>query len=80
VNLIYAYSPLRIVLGGGVPGHPGLHAAVRRKVQQLINGYVHSPMVLEKIDSYILPPTLGTRSGVLGAIAMAIVEQTNITG
>jgi fructokinase len=80
VNLIYAYSPLRIVLGGGVPEHPGLHVAVRSKVQQLINGYVHSPMVLEKVDSYIVPPTLGTHSGVLGAIAMAIVEQKNITG
>jgi hypothetical protein len=31
-------------------------------------------MVLEKIDSYILPPTMGERSGVLGAIAMAISE------
>jgi fructokinase len=72
VNLIYAYSPLRIVLGGGVPKHPGLHSIVRRKVQQLINGYVQSPMLMEKIDSYILPPTLGTRSGVLGAIALAI--------
>jgi fructokinase len=74
VNLIYAYSPMRIVLGGGVPEHPGLHAAVRRKVQEFINGYVHSPMVLEKINSYILPPTLGPRSGVLGAIAMAITK------
>jgi fructokinase len=72
VNLIYAYSPLRIVLGGGVPEHPGLHVVVRRKVQQLINGYIQSSMVLESIDSYILPPTLGTRSGVLGAIAMAM--------
>lgn len=74
VNLIYAYSPRRIVLGGGVPEHAGLHVAVRRKVQQLINGYIQSPVVLEKIDSYILPPTLGARSGVLGAIAMAIKE------
>jgi fructokinase len=72
VNLIYAYSPLRIVLGGGVPKHPGLHSVVRRKVQQVINGYIQSPMLTEKIDSYILPPTLGNRSGVLGAIAMAI--------
>jgi hypothetical protein len=29
-------------------------------------------MILEKINEYILPPTLGNRSGVLGAIAMAI--------
>lgn len=76
VNLIYAYSPLRIVLGGGVPQHPGLHQAVRRKVQQFLNGYLHSPMVVDKIDEYILPPTLGNRSGVLGAIAMAITEHT----
>ena len=74
VNLIYAYSPLRIVLGGGVPEHVGLHQAVRRKVQELLNGYIQSPMVLDNIDEYILPPTLGTRSGVLGAIALAILE------
>jgi fructokinase len=74
VNLIYAYSPLRIVLGGGVPQHAGLHQMVRRKVQKFINGYVQSPMVLDNIDTYIVPPTLGNRSGVLGAIAMAITE------
>jgi fructokinase len=72
VNLIYAYSPLRIVLGGGVSLHPGLHQAVRKKVQQLLNGYVHSSMLLNRINEYILPPTLGSRSGGLGAIAMAI--------
>ena len=72
VNLIYAYSPQRIVLGGGVPHHRGLHEVVRSKVQQHLNGYIQSPMVLEKINEYILPPTLGNRSGVLGAIAMAI--------
>jgi fructokinase len=76
-NLIYAYSPMRIVLGGGVPAHPGLHDAVRRKVKQLINNYIHSPMLLEKINSYIIPPTLGNRSGVLGAIAMAIDVDIN---
>ena len=77
VNLIYAYSPMRIVIGGGVPAHPGLHISIHQQVRQLINGYVNSPMVLEKIDSYIIPPTLGTRSGVLGAIAMAINEHGN---
>ena len=79
VNLIYAYSPQRIVLGGGVPSHPGLHTNIRNKVLQLINGYVQSPTLLKKIDSYIIPPTLGNRSGALGAIAMAIIEQAKIT-
>lgn len=74
VNLIYAYSPRRIILGGEISEHPGLHQAVRRKVQQLANGYVLSKMVLENIDSYILPPILGDRSRVLGALALAITE------
>lgn len=72
VNLIYAYSPQRIVLGGGVTQHPGLHELVRGKVQQYLNGYIQSPMVLARIGEYIIAPGLGNRSGVLGAIAMAI--------
>jgi fructokinase len=36
-----------------------------------MNDYMQSPMLLEKIDDYILPPALGNRSGGLGAIAMA---------
>ena len=72
VNLIYAYSPQRIVLGGGVSEHPGLHEAVRCKVREYNNGYIQSPLVLDRLDEYIVPPTLGNRSGGLGAIAMAI--------
>jgi fructokinase len=72
VNLTYAYSPQRIVLGGGVSLHPGLHRSVRQKVVQTLNGYIQSPLVLKNMDEYIVPPTLGNRSGVLGAIAMAM--------
>ena len=71
-NLIYAYSPQRIVLGGGVAQHPGLHDLVRSKVMQHLNGYIQSPLVLDKIHEYIVTPGLGNRSGVFGAIAMAI--------
>ncbi len=71
-NLTYSFSPRRIVLGGGVMNHPGLHAAVRRKVQQWTNGYLQSRAILETIEDYIVPPSLGSRSGVLGAIALAI--------
>lgn len=72
VNLTYAYSPQRIVLGGGVSLHPGLHRSVRQKVGQTLNGYIQSPLVLKNMDEYIVPPTLGNRSGVLGAIALAM--------
>lgn len=72
INLIYTTSPQRIVLGGGVPEHPGLHDSVRRKVQQHNHGYIQSSMIQDRIDEYIVPPSLGNRSGGLGAIAMAI--------
>ncbi len=71
-NLIYAYSPRRIILGGGVAQHPGLHEAVREKVRGLMRGYVRSPMLEERINEYIRPPVHGHRSGGLGAIALAI--------
>jgi fructokinase len=75
-NLVYVFSPQKIVLGGGVAQHVGFFPAVRSKVQRLLNGYIHSPLVQEKIDEYIVPPALGNRSGVLGAIAMAIDQVT----
>lgn len=71
VNLIYAYSPQRIIVGGGVSQHPGLLQSVRCKVKRFMNGYVQSFMLMEGIDDYIRPPALGNRSGGLGAIAMA---------
>ena len=72
-NLIYAYSPKRIILGGGVSQHAGLLPAVRYKVKQFMSGYVQSPMLLDEVENYILLPALGNRSGGLGAIAMARV-------
>jgi fructokinase len=72
VNLVASFSPRRIVLGGGVFQQPGLIAAVRAKVQQRMNGYFRSKMILDTIDQYIVPPTLNNHSGVLGAIALAM--------
>lgn len=72
LNLIYAYSPRRIIFGGGISQHAGIHEAVRREVRRLNNGYVQSPWVEADIDRYIVPPALGSRSGALGAVAMAM--------
>jgi fructokinase len=71
VNLIYAYSPRRIILGGGVSQHPGLHEAVRSRVRVFLRGYIRSPLLAEGINEYICPPALGHRSGGLGAMALA---------
>jgi fructokinase len=71
VNLICTLSPQRIILGGGVMSHAELFGLIRRDVQQLLNNYVQSPAILQNIDAYIVPPGLGNRSGVLGAMALA---------
>lgn len=74
VNFICTVSPQRIIMGGGVMGQPHLFPLVRAEVQRLLNGYVQAPEITEHIDQYIVPPGLGDRAGVLGAIALA--EQT----
>jgi fructokinase len=71
VNQICTFSPRRIVLGGGVMQYLPLFPLIRRKVLALLNDYVQSPAITEGIDSYIVPPALGNRAGVLGAIALA---------
>ena len=71
-NLILSCSPRRIVVGGGVMQHTALYPLVRRKTQQFLNGYVQSPDIIQNIDQYIVPPALGNRAGVLGAIALAM--------
>ena len=71
VNFICTLSPQRVILGGGVMDTPGLHEKVRGHVHRLLNGYVDSPDLLERLDHYIVSPGLGNQSGVLGAIALA---------
>jgi fructokinase len=50
---------------------PQLFPLVRQKMVELLNGYVQAPAILENINTYIVPPGLGNRAGVLGAIALA---------
>jgi fructokinase len=64
VSVIAVLSPERIVIGGGVMQHDGLHALVHREVVALVNGYLAA-------SPEIVAPALGTRAGVLGAIALA---------
>lgn len=71
-TFICTLSPERIILGGGVMEQPQLFPLVRGKTKALLNGYVQSPAILENIDSYIVPPGLGNKAGVLGAFALAM--------
>ena len=71
VNYITTLSPQRIIIGGGVGGREELLSLIRKNVQMILNGYVQSPAITEKIDEYTVPPGLGGRSGMLGAMALA---------
>jgi fructokinase len=71
VGIVAILSPERIVIGGGVMRQPRLLVSVRTNVVELLGGYLRSPAISSGIDTYIVPPALGARSGVLGAIAMA---------
>jgi len=71
VNLICTLSPQRIIMGGGVMEQKQLFPMLRREVLTLLAGYVQHADILEGIEQYIVPPGLGPRSGILGAIALA---------
>lgn len=69
-SFIYTLSPQRLVLGGGVMKVRGLLDKVRSHVVRHLNGYLPVPALLDGIHDYLVPPALGDRSGVLGAIAL----------
>lgn len=70
-NYICTLSPNRVILGGGVMNQGHLFPQIREQVRRSLNGYVQLPMILERIHEYVVPPALGDRAGVLGAIALA---------
>jgi fructokinase len=62
-NVVCTLSPQQIILGGGVMKQSWLLPLVRARVGELLAGYVAMPE--------IVPPALGDRAGVLGAIELA---------
>lgn len=70
-TFICVLSPARIVIGGGVAQQGSLLPRVRVEVARLLNGYVQARAITHELDRYIVPPGLGVRSGVLGALALA---------
>jgi fructokinase len=71
VSVIGVLSPKRIVVGGGVMQQPTLLPRVRRRVVELLAGYVRAREIVEDVENYIVPPALGARAGVVGALALA---------
>lgn len=70
-TLTYVASPERILIGGGVGTTPHLLPRVRRELRRRLGGYIAALDAPGVLDSYLMPPALGDRCGVLGAIALA---------
>ncbi len=70
-NVVLMLSAERIVLGGGVGRAPGLLDRVRTRLPEALAGYIDAPAITESIDTYLVPPALGERSGVIGALELA---------
>jgi fructokinase len=70
-NVVLVLAAERIVLGGGVGRAPGLIERVRTRLRDLLAGYIDAPQVTANLDAYLVPPGLGPRSGVVGAIDLA---------
>ena len=67
VTYLAIMEPARIVLGGGVTGTPGLLEKVRSEAEKSAAGYF-----VGKPGEVIVGPGLGERSGLMGALALAL--------
>ena len=63
-------SPERIVFGGGVLGTEGLLLRIRDAAADLADGYFG--LVRRDYDDLVVAPGLGERSGLLGALVLAV--------
>jgi fructokinase len=78
-NAILILSPQKICIGGGVMQREFLFPMIRNETLKRLGGYVQNRVILEEIDSYIVPPSLGFQSGIMGAFVLAkqaLDEQT----
>ena len=66
-NLTLTLAPQPFILGGGVMEQKQLFPMIRHDLNERIAGYIE----IDDLDTFIVPPGLSSRSGVLGALALA---------
>lgn len=71
LSIVEILSPQRIIVGGGVASAPGLLDRVRYHLPRLNNGYIGRAALVNDVAGYLVPPGLGGRAGVLGALELA---------
>jgi len=76
-NIVCTLSPQRIVIGGGVMAQPALLPLMRHEFSALLNGYIQTPDILQRVNDYVVAPALGNRAGVAGALVLAAQRAGN---
>ncbi|MFZ0041166.1 MAG: ROK family protein [Solirubrobacteraceae bacterium] len=79
-SIVSVVSPHRVIVGGGLAQRAQLLETVRARLPELNAGYLETPLLGQEIDSYIVAPVLGDDAGVLGAIALAQMENERASG
>jgi fructokinase len=70
-SLVLTLAPARVIVGGGVTARTGLCERIRTETERRLGGYLTHPRLAAGLSAYLVPPELGSRSGVLGALALA---------
>ncbi len=70
-NWVCTLSPRCILVGGGVMRQAWLFEMIREDLARLLNGYVRAKELMENLNQYVIPPRLGNRSGIIGALVLA---------
>lgn len=70
-NYILILSPQKIILGGGVMHQEQLLPLVRKKVTEMLGGYIKTEE-LSQMDTYLVSPSLADNQGILGALKLGI--------
>ncbi len=77
MNMIMILSPQRFILGGGIMHQVQLFPLIRKKVTELVNGYI-TTKELEDMDSYIVPAGCHDDQGILGCIKLAMNAEKSL--
>lgn len=70
-TIVLMLSPERVIFGGGVLGSAAVLDSLRRAAARFVNGYAGIGTGASALDGVIVPPALGERSGLVGALALA---------
>lgn len=67
---ILTLSPQMIILGGGVMHQEQLFPLIRKKVTQMLGGYIQTKE-LDDMEHYIVPASLNDNQGIMGCLELA---------